>query len=177
MLLYKNGDAAAFEELYHRHKGGLYRYTLRSCNNKTIGEELFQDIWAKVIHASGSYSDTAKFSTWVYHIAHNRLIDHYRSTGKWDDYLVENDVDNEHCAVVAHHDQPEQQSETNQKVKLLLACIELLPASQKQVFLLKEEAGLSLGAITEMIKCSKEAIKSRMRYAIQKLRNCMGGEI
>ena len=90
---------------------------------------------------------------------------------------MENDTDLEHCAVVASYAQPEQQSEVNQKIKQLLGCIELLPASQKQVFLLKEEAGLSLEAITAMVKCSKEAIKSRMRYAITKLRHCMGGEL
>ena len=174
MLRYKAGDTDAFAALYQRHKGSLYRYALRSCGNKSTGEELFQDIWAKVIQARTSYQDSARFTTWIYHIAHNRLIDHYRSHGKWDDYLVENDTENEHCAVAAPFEQPEQQSETKQRVQRLLHCIELLPASQKQVFLLKEEAGMTLEAITEMIGKGKEAIKSRMRYAIQKLRDCMG---
>lgn len=176
MLRYKDGDAAAFESLYRRHKGALYRYTLRSCDSHAIAEELFQDIWSGVIAARSRYTDSAKFTTWLYHIAHNRLVDHYRANGKWDEFLVEDEVA-EDCAVAAPHSQPEKQSELNRQIKRLLECIEQLPAPQKQVFLLKEEAGLALEAIAGMVKESREAIKSRMRYAIGKLRNCMGDEL
>lgn len=175
MLRYKDGDASAFETLYHRHKGALFRYTLRSCDSRAIAEELFQDIWSKVIVARSRYTDSAKFTTWLYHIAHNRLVDHYRASGKWDDYLTDDDA--EACATAPAHNQPERQSELNRQIQRLLECIERLPAPQKQVFLLKEEAGLALEAIAEMVEASREAIKSRMRYAIGKLKNCMGDEL
>ena len=78
MSRYRFGDAGAFEVLYKRHKGPLYRYLLRQCGAAAQAEELFQDVWFKVIRARERYEARAKFTTYLYHLAHNRLIDHYR---------------------------------------------------------------------------------------------------
>lgn len=177
MLSYKNGDGRAFEKLYLRHKGSLYRYMLRSCDSKDIAEELFQDVWASVIKARARYKSSALFTTWLYRIASNRLTDHYRKSGKWDQYIDsagEEASDENNCAVAAPYEQPEHQTAINQQIQRLLFCLEQLPALQRQVFLLKEEAGLKLEEIANAIEANKEAVKSRMRYAINKLRHCMG---
>ena len=81
MLAYGSGDAGAFERLYARHKGPLYRYVLRSVKARGEAEELFQDIWMKVIEARARYQPKAKFTTWLYTVAHNRMVDHWRSRG------------------------------------------------------------------------------------------------
>src|ERR1700704_523541 len=81
MLAYAGGDAGAFEALYARHKGALYRFVLRSVKARGEAEELFQEIWMRAIEARGRYAPQAKFSTWLYTIAHNRLVDHWRSRG------------------------------------------------------------------------------------------------
>ena len=175
MLRYRDGSADAFALLYGRHKAALYRYMLRSCESKAVAEELYQDVWASVIQARMRYTASAKFSTWLYSIASNRLVDHYRKQGRWDEYLVD-DAD-ESCALAAPSEQPEAQAETNQQMQRLLDCLEQLPPPQRQVFLLKEEAGLSLGAVAASIGIGLEAVKSRMRYALAKLRLCMGGEV
>jgi RNA polymerase sigma-70 factor (ECF subfamily) len=175
MLSYKDGDSTAFEQLYLRHKGGLYRFMLRSCDSKAIAEELFQDIWASVIKSRTHYKASALFTTWLYRIGSNRLTDHYRKIGKWDQYMESADEENENCATAAPYKQPEHQAEINQQVKRLLFCIEQLPALQRQVFLLKEEAGLKLEEIAKAIEGNREMVKSRMRYAISKLRLCMEG--
>ena len=86
MLRYRDGDAGAFEHLYARHKGSLYRYLLRQCGQPAVAEELFQDIWLKLIAARGGYAVQAKFSTWLYRIAHNRLVDHYRASARGLDF-------------------------------------------------------------------------------------------
>ena len=78
MSRYSNGDAGAFETLYARHKGSLYRYYLRQGCNEAIAAELFQDVWMKIIRARRNYRPTARFTTYMYQIAHNCLIDHYR---------------------------------------------------------------------------------------------------
>jgi RNA polymerase sigma-70 factor (ECF subfamily) len=177
MLSYKNGDSRAFEKLYLRHKGSLYRYMLRSCDSKDIAEELFQDVWASVIKARARYKSSALFTTWLYRIASNRLTDHYRKSGKWDQYIEsagEEASDENSCAVAAPYEQPEHQTAINQQIQRLLFCLEQLPALQRQVFLLREEAGLKLEEIANAIEANKEAVKSRMRYAINKLRHCMG---
>ncbi|PIQ33318.1 MAG: RNA polymerase subunit sigma-24 [Zetaproteobacteria bacterium CG_4_9_14_3_um_filter_49_83] len=180
MLYYGKGDAAAFEQLYLRHKGPLYRYLLRSCANRADAEELFQEIWASIIKARSDYNPSAKFSTWLYRIATNRLTDHYRKHGKWHQYMQEADADEDSvsdCAVSAVHEQPEHKADINRQIERLLHCLEQLPALQRQVFLLREEAGMKIEEIAESIDSGKEAVKSRMRYAISRLRLCMGDEL
>src|SRR4051794_334243 len=81
MLAYARGDAAAFEVLYSRHKGPLYRFVLRSVKARGEAEELFQEIWMRVVEAASRYAPQAKFTTWLYTVAHNRLVDHWRAKG------------------------------------------------------------------------------------------------
>ncbi|NNE37546.1 MAG: sigma-70 family RNA polymerase sigma factor, partial [Gammaproteobacteria bacterium] len=81
MLAYQQGDAAAFEILYLRHKGPVYRYVLRQCKAEDTASELFQEIWMKLIQNHGNYEVRAKFTTWLYTIARHRIIDYYRQQG------------------------------------------------------------------------------------------------
>src|SRR5258708_40162393 len=81
MLAYAGGDAGAFEALYAKHKGAVFRFVLRSVKARGEAEELFQDVWMKVIEARGRYTPRAKFTTWLYTIAHHRLVDHRRAEG------------------------------------------------------------------------------------------------
>src|SRR5262249_5497852 len=78
MLRFAAGDAAAFDALYGRHRGGVFRYLLRQCQNQATAEELFQDVWMNLVHARSRYQVQAKFATYLYTLAHNRLIDHFR---------------------------------------------------------------------------------------------------
>src|SRR5918999_1063332 len=78
MLAYRDGNADAFDQLYRRHKGPLYRYLLRQCRDAAAAEELFQDICMNLVRARSNYAVTARFTTYLYRLAHNRLIDHYR---------------------------------------------------------------------------------------------------
>ena len=82
MLRYRDGDADAFAALYARHKGALYRYLLRQCGQPALAEELFQDLWLKLIAARAGYTVQARFTTYLYRLAHNRLIDHYRASSR-----------------------------------------------------------------------------------------------
>ena len=80
MLRYRNGDARAFERLYERHKGALFRYFLRQCSQRAVAEELFQDVWTSLVRSRDRYRVRAKFTTLLYRMAHNRIIDHRRSS-------------------------------------------------------------------------------------------------
>src|ERR1700682_3111774 len=82
MLAYAAGEAAAFDTLYARHKGGVYRYLLRQCRDAGVAEQLFQDVWMNLIRVRATYQPSAKFTTWLYTLAHNRLIDHHRASGR-----------------------------------------------------------------------------------------------
>ena len=78
MLAYAAGEASAFDALYARHKGAVFRYLRRQTGNAALAEELFQDVWLKLIDARAGYEPRAKFTTWLFTIAHNRLMDYFR---------------------------------------------------------------------------------------------------
>ncbi len=170
MLRYCAGNAAAFEDLYGRHKGPLYRYLLRQLHDPGLAEELFQDIWMRIVNARQNYQPRASFRTFLYHLAHNRLIDHYRRSGR----SLELD-DNCPDSTAATRDwQPEVRADSQQTVALLLEQIAALPELQREAFLLKEEAGLSLDEIAAATQVNRETAKSRLRYALRRLREGLG---
>ena len=166
MLSYCSGDADAFEVLYQRHKGPLYRFISRQCGQDFV-DELFQDIWLKVINSRMSYQVKATFKTWLYRIARNRIIDHYRRQNL---RPVDNDPDTLSSTRGTHDNEPEHQLETTSRHELLMSAIAALPRDQMEVFLLKEEVGLGIEEIASTTGVTFEAAKSRLRYAYKKLR-------
>ena len=179
MLAYAAGDAAAFDVLYARHKGGVYRYLLRQCRQGGVAEELFQDVWMNLIRARASYAPTAKFTTWLYRLAHNRLIDHYRASGHLALVSADDDAHEELVAAVpgARGDEPQARAENRELGERLRAAVAALPSAQREAFLLQQEGGLSLAEIAELTGVGAETVKSRLRYALTKLRNELRGEL
>ena len=172
MLAYAAGDAAAFDTLYARHKGGVYRYLLRQCRQPGVADELFQDVWMNLIRARESYAPTAKFTTWLYRLAHNRMIDHFRASGHL--MLVSADDEAHEDAVVslpaARATQPELRTENRELGERLRAAVSTLPPAQREAFLLQQEAEMSLAEIAALTGVGVETVKSRLRYAVAKLR-------
>lgn len=173
MLSYRDGTPAAFEVLYARHKGGLYRYVLRQLNNQQdIANELFQDIWMKLINARLNYQVTAKFTTWLYRLARNRLVDYWRSE-KFIKHNVEFNEESELLGEDNEHSDPHNELQNHQMQQQLKQAIAQLPEEQRNAILLKEEASLSLAEIAEVTGVSRETVKSRLRYAIKRLRGIL----
>jgi RNA polymerase sigma-70 factor (ECF subfamily) len=182
MLSYREGGAAAFEELYRRHKGGLFRFVLRSVRERALAEELFQEIWMRVIEARSRYEPSApgadqkpvKFTTWLYTIAHNRLIDHWRKKGL---QVVSLDAESNPVDPPGAPDlQPEKILEGKQGLARFLRALEALPPAQREAFLLHEEAGMSVAEIARATGANEEAAKSRLRYALSKLKEAVGDD-
>jgi RNA polymerase sigma-70 factor (ECF subfamily) len=173
MLAYRDGDAGAFEALYRRWRSRLYRYLLRQCGNAAQADELFQDIWLKVVSARDGYEVAAKFSTWLFRIAHNRLVDFYRVQGRAEIASYDDDPDaaDAVAAIPARaQEQPEALFERKALARELVRQIEALPAAQRETFLLSEEGELTLEEIAAATGTSRETAKSRLRYALNKLR-------
>lgn len=171
MLSFGKGDAAAFDILYIRYKGPVFRYLLRQCGHKATTEEMFQDVWMNLIAARKRYNVQAKFKTWLFKIAHNRLIDHYRKQSKG----VPISFDEEDCPALdainnEHSEQPDQQVYHIQQATQLNKLIMELPEAQRETFLMREESGLSLQEIAESTGVGHETIKSRLRYAVKTLK-------
>ena len=163
MLAYGRGDAGAFEMLYKRHRGALFRFILRAVKQRAAAEELFQEAWIRVIEARSRYAPQARFTTWLYTIAHNLLVDHWRRKGLT---LVQLDEEE----LVAAPDNPARQAEAREALARLVQAIEALPAAQREAFLLHEEAGLTVAEIAAATGTNEEAAKSRLRYAMAKLK-------
>jgi RNA polymerase sigma-70 factor (ECF subfamily) len=173
MLAYAAGDAAAFDALYARHKGGVYRYLLRQCRQGGVADELFQDVWMNLIRARASYAPTAKFTTWLYRLAHNRLIDHYRASAHLTLVSADDEVHEDPIAALpgARGDEPQVRAENRELGERLRAAVAALPPAQREAFLLQQEGGLSLAEIADVTGVGTETVKSRLRYALAKLRD------
>ncbi|HTE16732.1 MAG TPA: sigma-70 family RNA polymerase sigma factor [Burkholderiales bacterium] len=140
MIAYRDGDAGAFDTLYRRHKGPVYRYMLRQCRDAGVADELFQDVWMNLIRARESYTVQAKFTTYIYKLAHNRLIDHYRKHGQA--VMMSFDDDGEDAPVVtepqaAPRDEPEKHLDIKQQAAQLLKLLSTLPESQREAFVMQ----------------------------------------
>jgi RNA polymerase sigma-70 factor (ECF subfamily) len=176
MIAYRNGEAAAFETLYARHKGPLFRFVLRSVKARAEAEELFHDVWLRVIEARDRYTPSARFTTWLYTIAHHRVVDHWRRRGLKPASLDASDDPDDRPLepAAAPQDEPQRRAELNEQLRRLGRALEALPPAQREVFLLREEAGMTLPEIAEVAGIDLEAAKSRLRYALAKLREALG---
>lgn len=165
MQRYQRGDAAAFETLYRRHRDPVFRYLFRGCSDRERAAELFQDVWANVIKARASWEPRAKFTTWLYRLAHNRLVDDYRLAR-----LSTEPLEADCPAAAPEHEQPDAAVSGAQRLRRVLAAVQGLPLEQREAFLLKEEGGMSLEEIGAATGVGRETVKSRLRYALAKLR-------
>ena len=168
-LAYRGGDAGAFEELYRRHRGGLFRFITRSVRDRAVAEELYQEVWMRAIEARERYQPQAKFITWLYTIAHNRLVDHWRKRGL---QVVALDTESEFAANPGY--EPERIAEARQGLERFARELAALPPAQREAFLLHQEAEMSVAEIARATGANEEAAKSRLRYAVTKLKEALG---
>jgi RNA polymerase sigma-70 factor (ECF subfamily) len=177
MLAYRDGDGAAFAALYARWRGPLYRYFLRQCGHAGQADELYQDVFMRVIGAAAGYAATAKFATWLFRIAHNRLVDHWRKLGREPVDPIASGTQGgvgdggEFDSPAPAGAAPDRQAERKELGQALLAALNALPEVQREAFLLAEEGGLTLEEIAAASGVGRETIKSRLRYATAKLRH------
>ena len=168
MQRYARGDAQAFDMLYARHGDALYRYLLRGTNDRDLAAELFQDIWLRLIDARKRYRPDARFATYLFSIAHNRLVDYYRRK------RIAPQLVDEPAAPAA--DAPDLRADRQQQAERLMAAIAALPFEQREAILLKEERDFSLADIARITDVPRETVKSRLRYALAKLREELDDE-
>jgi RNA polymerase sigma-70 factor (ECF subfamily) len=176
MLRYAGGDLRAFESLYGRHRSALYRYLARHTRDPEVANDIFQEVWSRVISSRARYEPRAKFTTFLYRIAHNCFIDHCRrSSARQDRANVSNEeFDLEKVLPAPLADLPDARAEHAQTLARYRAALASLPADQRDTFLLYEESGLTLEEIGSITGVSMETAKSRLRYALNKLRAAMG---
>lgn len=170
MLRYRHGDLRAFETLYERHRGSLYRYLLRQCRDPETASDLFQEVWGRIIATRARYEVRARFTTYLFHIAHNCCIDYFRRQSARRAGLTDTVEDWNDQLVSPTHERPDAELARAQLEQAFRASLAELPPEQREVFLLYEETGLDLDEIAYVTGVGMETAKSRLRYALNKLR-------
>jgi RNA polymerase sigma-70 factor (ECF subfamily) len=172
---FARGDAAAFEQLYERHERRVWRYLQRNVDNRATADELMQETWFAVARDAVNFVPTARFTSWLFAIAHHRMIDSIRATRPHASLEV---LGYEAAAVVTQLTAepgagPLAATIERDERKALLGAIEQLPAEQREAFLLQVEGGLAVEEIASVTDVSFETAKSRLRYARSKLREVL----
>jgi RNA polymerase sigma-70 factor (ECF subfamily) len=171
MLAYARGDTAAFDALYQRHRGPLYRFLQRGLRNRASADEAYQEVWARVIAARARYQPTATFRTWLFQVAHNLMVDSYRKRRAEDP-----DADLELAlerGTGPEHERPEAQLTAFEEHRRLQRALQALPDEQRIALQLRLEQELSLEEIARITGTGRETVKSRLRYAMDKLRTTL----
>jgi len=173
MLRYAAGDIAAFDALYARHELGVWRYVFRSVRVQAVADDLLQDVWFAVARSAPTYTVSARFKTWLFTMAHNRLVDHFRSARHHVSIDASDDEDSPGIGDTLAADSgfgPLRRLESSEQAAALIAAVERLPREQREAFLLQAEAGLSVDEIAAATGVNFETAKSRLRYARNSLR-------
>jgi RNA polymerase sigma-70 factor (ECF subfamily) len=173
MLAYARGEMRAFETLYSRHRGALYRYLTRQARDGEIANDLFQEVWSRVIVNRARYEPRAKFRTFLFTLAHNCFIDHCRRTKARPGGMGIDDADAADLLPASEESQPDSALAREQSTRCYRAALATLPAEQRDVYLLHEESDLSLEDIARVTGVGAETAKSRLRYAVAKLKAAM----
>lgn len=182
MQAYAGGDAAAFDALYARHESSLLRFVRRVLGAafSAQADEVFQDTWLRIVTARASFHPQgARWRTWAFTIAHNAAMDRLRVGGR--EVALEAGEDGSDplewlaATLDARHPSSEDEAFWRAAGRQLLDCLEALPAPQRAAFLLHHEDGASVEELARHLGLPFETAKSRLRYALQKLRGCMRG--
>jgi RNA polymerase sigma-70 factor (ECF subfamily) len=170
MLAYARGDMRAFETLYARHRGALYRYLARQARDTEIAHDLFQEVWSRVIVNRARYQPRAKFRTFLFTLAHNCFIDHCRRVKARPTGMGVDDADAADLLRTDESAAPDRALERDERSRHYRAALATLPQEQRDVYLLHEESDLSLEEIARITGVGPETAKSRLRYAVGKLK-------
>jgi RNA polymerase sigma factor (sigma-70 family) len=177
MLSFARGDAAAFEALYRRHESRVFRYLRRHVRDADAANDLMQDVWFAVARSAARYQPTARFTTWLYTLAHHRMVDGFRTRREHQSLDARTDGgDGDSLAERLPADpraEPAAEAEADEEGARVLHAVGQLPIEQRDAFLLKAEAELSVEEIAQVTGTSFETAKSRLRYARSKLRELL----
>jgi RNA polymerase sigma-70 factor, ECF subfamily len=176
---FQQGDVGAFERLLRRHRSPLYTFFVRMLGDRARAEDLAQETFLRIVRGAAAWERRARFQTWLYTIARNLCVDavrreRFRRAESLDAQEGEEGplVD----AVPSGSAGPDRQAESARLRPLLQRALVALPAEQREVFVLREQAGLSFKEIAELVEANENTVKSRMRYALLGLRRALADQ-
>lgn len=170
MRMYLDGDQNAFDVVYRRRREGLRRFFERQCGSAAVAKELAQEAWFRLIRAcqNGHYTAEAKFTTYLYRLGKNLLIDWYRKHGGHQTVELREEIDEGDDKVVSltsSQRNPEQAYADKERHEAVMAAVESLSAEQRMTLLMQLEGNMSYDEIAEATNTNRETVKTRLRYA------------
>lgn len=171
---FQAGRADAFDDLMKRYKGQIYAYLLRSVKNYEDAEELTIEVFFKAYRALDTWKPQARFSTWLYKIAHNLSIDFHRAKSRRPTYSLDDEefVLDEPTAVDLWSN-PEWEVEEKDRHRVIREAIDQLSPKQKDVFMLNRYQGLQIKEITEVLGMAEGTVKIHLHRAVKKLQTLL----
>jgi RNA polymerase sigma-70 factor (ECF subfamily) len=179
MLRYRDGDVRAFELLVTRHRKALFNFILRFVRDTAQAEDVTQETFLRLVKGADAYERQAKFTTWLYTIARNLCVDasrrgKHRKAASLDAPIGDEDGSATLLDLVADGGAAvDRQAQSRELAVRLRQAIEALPDEQREIFLLREVADLQFNEIANVVGCPENTVKSRMRYALEKLREAL----
>jgi RNA polymerase sigma-70 factor (ECF subfamily) len=180
MILFQSGDRAAFTVLVRRHQGPLFNFALRYLRSSPVAEEVVQDAFVRVVQNAAEFKHEARFSTWLYTIARNLCIDQTRKRSlRRHPSLDEPKKAEEGDGPTLGEQTADGQASVERAVVSLeirervASAIDALPEEQREVFLMREVSNLPFKEIAEIVGASENTVKSRMRYALERLQEAL----
>jgi RNA polymerase sigma-70 factor (ECF subfamily) len=175
---FQQGDAGAFERLLARHRAPLYTFLVRMLGDREKAEDLAQETFLRIVKGAQAWEQRSRFQSWMYAIARNLCADRarrdrFRKTGSIDAEPVEGAGGTILDGLADPGPLPDQAAESERLRPLLKAALLSLPPDQREVFILREQAGLPFREIAEMVGANENTVKSRMRYALDGLRKAL----
>lgn len=162
--------------LYERHERPLIAYLYGLSRHQALANEVYQESWLRVWKRIDDWQPNAKFSTFLYAVAKNCLSDlYFRKEQK--QLFVTSSIDDEETVELPEENiscMADFSLEKHRAEAAYKHCLEQLPLVQREAFLLTREKDMTADDIADLTGAGKEAIKSRIRYAISKLRDCIG---
>ena len=172
--LYINGNDEAFDELLNRYQSKVFEYILISVKKQELAEDIFQDVFIKVIVSlrSGKYTGNGKFLQWVIRVARNHMLDRARHLLTIPTVVSSDDEDVNYLndSSVAINENRELEIINEQTVSDIEYLTTLLPANQQDIIRLRIYEELSFKEIAERLDISINTALGRMHYAINNLR-------
>jgi RNA polymerase sigma-70 factor (ECF subfamily) len=173
--LFVNGDSSSLEDLIYRHKDRIFTSIVILLKDKSLAEDIFQEVFIKIIDTlrSGSYTDEGKFLPWALRIAHNMCVDHFRKV-KRTPVVYNNSEDYDIFDTLNLSEEGAEdkimRTQSHERVRQML---DMLPQDQREVIVMRHFANLSFKEIAEKTNCSINTALGRMRYGLINLRKLM----
>jgi RNA polymerase sigma-70 factor (ECF subfamily) len=176
MVLYQRGEVRAFELLLSRHRKPVFNFILRFVGDRETAEDLLQEAFMRVIKGAEAYKRQAKFTTWLYTIARNLCVDQtrrrkHRKHASLDAPIDTGDDSGTLLDVIPSNEMASDRKSVNKQLHATMQrAVEGLSEEQREVFLMREFLDMPFKQIADVVGVPENTVKSRMRYALEKLR-------